>query len=781
MLSHIKNNRSRKSGITRIKIIIILICLFFVSNIPAYAQTASDDIEITATFGFGGFYKAQTPTPVIVTIDNNGDLFEGWILADLQSWIPPTYYTQPVIVPPGGQQRVEMYCYGCYSQNPCEALISLLGPNGTPLKHENPATWVLGDSDSLVICLNDSPATAPNLDNLTEGINTGYLSMVANGFHPSPGIINYPPKIFPVIQKPEDLPSNAILLNGVSLITTNLATFLSMDQPTRDTIMEYVRHGGNFLIFYRHGVDPVDGWTGEPLLPVEPVSDPVTIPIDDFIESCSEIFSYDDLIQFISQRALETERGDHGELLIPGTDQSTAIGAYKPDTSQDSTGSPPDSWKPPDNYTALSVIPTVPCETVTATGFDTPFLVVRNLGGGHAAFAAFNPFEGGPTAGDEPIGLLASFSLLDPGSSTRRQVMNSTRGFRSLQDGRIENFFRQGSTAGAGWIVNWLDALGPALIYLMALPIIALIARGQGRTILALFILWSILFTLFTFFRTSKGVSDIVRMNDASLYWCEALSPEEAESDTGISGNLHTCFSYSATTPVPHTLSWEYPDTVLDEIVDVYTWSYGSITIENGISGASLPDLPLEAIAFRSRGTGERTFTLHRPAPELTAFGKLTIGPEHAHFDLDAEIPFPAVSAKLLVNSHKSLWVVKDLGSQEERIHISVNLVNDEDIRRDRSLFPDYEGELPEQTVSSVQDTGEEELGYILETFRSQVVASPVRRAQFYTQSVLQPRPQQAYIVLASTGTPSEVAVDRGELDVHSVTIMVITIPIVYE
>jgi len=736
---------------------------------PVYAREGTDDIGLDASFGIGGFYKVQMPTFVRLRVTNPGDSFEGWALVNVQQWVPPTYYSRPVLVPPGGRQRLDIGCYGCYDANPCAIPVKLVTSDGAPVAEMTLESWLLGRSDTLLVHLGEPGF---DIDNLREGGNPGFNIMVDLGMHPSSGLVNYTPAIFPVVLEAENLPENSLFLESVSVIVMGLETYLSLDQEVADTILAYVLHGGNLLVYWRDGRDPVDGWTSEPLLPVAPAGGGDVVSMESFLEAADRVIPRDALEAGPASRGREVRRGPHGEVIEEED---------KADEGVQDSEIPVTVWARPDVYRTVRVIPSLPCETVTAGDSEYPILVTRNLGSGHAGFAAIDLFEGSPTAADEPVALAATYGLLDPNCPSRQLVSDSTASFRSLDDVRIRSFFRQGSVTGGDRVMRWLDALGPAMIYLLGLPVLVIAARGRGNLVLALFVLWSVVFTGVVLYMRSVPQSDKAMINEASLYWCEAFSPEEQAPGSAVTTYLYTSAEYMATTSAPRTVSWNHPDALVDEFVDPRLWPYGSVTIESG-RDVSLPDLPLETVPFQPERTGARDFVIRRPAGELTATGRLDVGPDHARLILDARLPFRAVDSRLVVNS-RDLTIAKRIGPLDPDVHLDFDLAEGTEIIRKETLFPEFRGELnaPRPGAKTYPTPEEHEIGYVLRRMWTMAITVPVGRAQAYTESRITGRPSRAYLVLASIGVPSDVTVSRGLLERHAVTAMVISIPIVYD
>ncbi|MCK4719497.1 hypothetical protein KAU08_02490 [bacterium] len=748
-----------------IRLISVALAIFFLLTVPVTAIPDPDDLVIEGTFGFNGYYKRETPTPINITIRNDGEQFDGWISADLSSWVPPTYYTNRVAIPPGTSRPIELSCFGAYNATTRNITVTLLTSDGNPIKQEVLDISIIGSSDSLVVHLGNPSG---DLDNLFEGPNPGAIVMVSEGSNQLPGIYSYQPKIFPVTASPTDLPHNPILLDGISLITANISTWLSLPDPIRDTIFEYVRHGGNILIYYRDGIDPVDGWETDPILHVSPADGTVSITYDEFVGACSAVFPQKEYWGDKPTFGYEIERNISGEF-IEDTEVESLNGHPSIEKLQ---------FTQPDSYKLIQVEPDVPSVVIDSHISGTILLSTRLLGSGHAAFAAFDPFEGSPTARDLPVRLLALSGLLNPISPVRELASDSVVTIQNLQELPIQEFFRRGSLSSGGQVMRWFEALGPALIYLLGLPILIIVAKGRGQIILGLFIIWSVLFTGYTLVQRTIPLSEKIMINEVSLYWCEALIPDEIDyADTGPT-ILYTGMSYRATTSVPRNIEFNYENGVLDEFVDPTTWPYGRLTIEEG-DNIRLPDLPLETIAFQTSSPGERKFLYRRPAPELTATGQLTVGPDFAHLYFDADLPFPTESSRVTVSSNE-MFVGKNFGPQGEEFHLDMDLIENGEIRRSEDLFPNWEWEGPGSFDSGNTVSHEQDIPHHLRRVQDIIFSMPVRRAQFNLVEDETERPLQAQMMLTSFGVASDVNIDRGELEHHSMTVMVISIPIVY-
>jgi hypothetical protein len=325
-----------------------------------------------------------------------------------------------------------------------------------------------------------------------------------------------------------------------------------------------------------------------------------------------------------------------------------------------------------------------------------------------------------------------------------------------------------------------MKAIGlPVLIYLLGLPLLAIISRGRGQIALMLFIAWSIAMTAMTMYRRNLPVPDRARISEADLLWCEALPPSETDSRNAGETRLSSVFSYSAETPAPRSIAFQAADAMLDEIVNPNTWPYGSVTIGEG-SEARLPDLPLEPVMVGTEKIVSRTFTCRRTMPELTATGLLTVTPSSAHLTLDATLPFSATAGLMFVQS-KVMTVRKDLGRTDGSMHFDTDLVEGTEINRQEGLLKkqnDYNRENRPWVPPSPPDEGIEG---VLRSFWGTVSSIAVSRGQQYTMSRVTGRPGRAYVLIASKAIPTRITVDRGTLEQNAITVAVISLPIVYE
>ena len=766
----------------RAVLILALMVFTGISN-PATASSGPDDLMVTGIFGFNGYYKSQTPCPFKITIENNGDQFDGWVSVDLGAWVPPTWYNSPVAVPTGTSRNVEIGCFGAFTPDTDEVTASLLQEDGEPLLRETFDMWMIQPTDSLVVHLGEPTG---NLESLSEGPNPGPIVLMSGGTGMMSGFVTYPPKIYATVMEPSALPRNPILMQGVSLVTSNISTWLSMDSSIRDVIFEYVRHGGNILIYYQDGVDPIDGWDSDPVLHVTPTGETSWITYDQFLETCDTVIPDDEYWGTYSSGIFEFERDSRGD--------PVETPKIKPDGGEDSVSDDQENsvdaelvevvknqtWQHPDGYRVIKVDPQNPLDSLISEAIDAPLFSTRLVGGGRVGFAAFDPFTDSPTAVTDPVRLIAIHGLLYPINPSRELENDSVMSFRNLSEPQVRDFFSRGSLYGQGGVIRWLDALAPALIYLLGLPVLVIAAKGRGQMILVLFIIWSVIFTGYTLSRRSIPKSDKVAANSATLFWCEALGPDDEEfRETGAT-TVYSVIAYTSQTSVPHTVEFHHSPALLDEIVNPQLWPYENVTIEEG-EIIRLPDLPVEYVTYSY--SQERLFMLRRAAPEVHAIGQLTVGQDFAHLELDADLPFPALSSRLIVDSH-GLIIGKGLGSLDQEFHLDLDLTEGEDITRRPGLFGDPEsGEIEIYDFNRFSSVTEYEhnVPYPLRRFQDAIISGPVRQAQFNLTGIGLQRPLKAHLILTSNEIATDISIDHGDLEQHSLVVTVISIPIVYD
>jgi hypothetical protein len=377
--------------------------------------------------------------------------------------------------------------------------------------------------------------------------------------------------------------------------------------------------------------------------------------------------------------------------------------------------------------------------------------------------------------------LLASHGLLSPYGPAVWQMMNNTSNAVSMMtDSNGVSALAPPAKTGQHWFLRWVNSVGvPVLIYLLGLPILALISRGRGHVALALFIGWSVAMTVIAMYRRALPVPDEASFSEASFIWCSALPESEAANSQLAPTRSASLLLYSAETPAPRTIRFPAPDAILDEFVDPTRWPYGSVTIGED-RGSSLPGLPLEQIPMGSARVGGRTFTYDREIPEFTATGQLSVSPSRASLKLDASLPFPMVSGRLVVNT-QNMWIGKDLGPLEGSVHIDADLVEGAEITRSSGLFQGSGGTGQGQNPQNQSHPAQSTLEGFLKMYWDNVVGGPVAMDQRCTMSDATGRPGKAYVILASRETPTEIMTDRGEITRQALTIAVISIPVAYE
>jgi len=758
---------------------LLLVILVLVILLPEQvaANPDSDTIAISGTFGFDGYYKTRTPTPISLTINNSGELLDGWVQADLRTWVPPAFYTHPILVAPGGTREVELGCYGAWESSPLDVPVRILSKAGVQLEEIIFQSKRIGFADSLLLHIGE-PSDSPG--NLFNGINPGFVSMIQRAQFPASGFVSYSPRIFPVVIVEEDIPGNPILMDGVSTVACSLSTWLALQEESRDVIEEWVLQGGNILIYYREGFDPVDGWSDELLLPVEPSGATVTISGTELLELCDRSIDWDSVYR------------SYPDVLSTGMDREisgAAVNApwieedpYPPvsDESTLNTGGyeATEGYDVPDSISMVSVRPVDPADIVIHEDSGMPVLVTKVTGSGRAGFISFDPFEGSPGASDKITYLIAQYGLFDPQSQTRELAAASVNDFRTLTEQRIQGYFGQGTVSSEGGFLKWLELLGPALVYLLVLPVLVFLARGNGRLVLVLFIFWSILFTGYTFIRKTRPVNVKSNINEAALFWCSATSPDRDEASSCYQ---YSCYTYNSNSSAPQSLTWLHEGGILDEFVTMYAWPYGYITIESRNGETHLPDLTLSRTAFGTGEEGSRTFVFKRPVPEVRASGVLSVGPDEARLQIQGDLLFPANSGRLMVSSNK-LWVGVALGRVEEEFNIDLELETGTEIIRRDGLFEGIEDGMASTGQSGQGSSSMEadETGYILNRFREIVSSMPVNRDQSNTVSIQAERPRRAYVLFMAAGSATDINIERGDLELNGITIFVVTVPIEY-
>lgn len=749
---------SKKKSYIKLAITRIFIALLFLSlQHVSYARVQSDDISIEASFGINGYFKLQTPAPLIVNVSNKDEMFDGWVLANIESWIPPTYCTSPLLIPPGSSQKIELSCYGCFKEGPCDLPVEVHAKDGSLIKKSIIKTYPLNVYDSLVVHINQPSS---NISNLKHGGNPGFENLAKRGLAPEFAVLNRNPIVHPEIIAPKDLPQKPILYEGISLIAANLTTWNSLDERNKKTIKEYVTLGGNLLVYYDCNVDSPDISADNLLIPIESSGISKDLKINQFLNAAIKLVPSGIEPEYKIVNPDKKNEYLNDETAIKGSDGIKSFG-----------------WVKPNSYKCLVFAPSNKSEVFQADG--TTILCSRQIGNGHAAFMAFDPFTGGPSSSDPPIRLLAFYGLLDPFCPVNRFSTESISAFASTIGGGSSFFFGPQQKSTGKIIFHWIQSMGvPLLIYILGLPVMAFLARGRGHIALALFITWSIVMTGITMCKRTLPVADTATIKEANLIWTAAESDEEVEYQDISSSHLYSFFSYTAETPSPRTVSFLTADALLDEFVDPASWRYGSVTIKQGLQ-IELPDLPLEITSLNQTGVGRRNFILRSSIPEIKAKAKLILSPSEASLFLETDLPLKCISGRIMAK-YTNLWVGKNLDALEGNINLKIDLVPGTEITWEENLFPGKK-EPPQLEIKDVAPApSAQQIGRTLESFWNLIFSTVIESAQRYSKSQTTGRPSQVYIVLASKESSTEIKVSRGSLNREAVTLIIISVPIEY-
>ncbi|HDS29401.1 MAG TPA: hypothetical protein ENN67_00005 [Firmicutes bacterium] len=461
-------------------------------------------------------------------------------------------------------------------------------------------------------------------------------------------------------------------------------------------------------------------------------------------------------------------RGIHGEIRYTYEDES----AYGNKAIAEMISSDY-RWTPPDSYEAIRISPAFSSDLVYADESNLPIFIVRNVGRGRAAFAAFNPFKNSPRALDPPATLLANFQLLDPYNPAREIMDNTATSFQGIQVDIIQGFFLADVRIERSLAMRFIKSVGiPVFVYLAVLPLIFIFTGRNRKLTLLLVLIWALAMTGLT-----KG-HETARLREASILWCEALSPDEPGNHESDSSRSVSSISYTVNNPIPRSLSWNAKNVILDEYVfNAPQWQYGAVTIEEG-AATKFRDVKLEMSAFPSSGSLRRLLICRRTVPDFTAVGSFELGSESVRLRLNAELPFPALQG-ILIFDGDDFSIRKSLGEFDSRMSLEIELFEGVDFIRTTE-----ETENEEETEGRlIPNVGEPEprMGNLLNLLYNTTLAYPVAAQQRYTRARLDDSPTQAFIMLGSPGFIPDITVSRGELDRKSLTIMVIAVPVVYE
>ncbi|MFH1677016.1 MAG: hypothetical protein ABIC40_08315, partial [bacterium] len=284
---------TRNNFPAEVRFIFFLLLILIVLSIPKTAhsdRTRKGDIDLTGSFGINGFFKEQTPSPLILDIKNSGDMFEGWLIADSEGWVPSTNYTHPVRVTPGGTHRAELGCFGCYGPGTCEIPVEIYSSDGALVLRKVLECTTLGQADSLVVHLGQPSGS---LENLGKGINPGFLYLQRISANLITQNFLYSPRIFSTISDPEALPTDPNLLECVSLITMNVDYYRALSDESKSLFSDYVRNGGNLLVYFSGNSGSDSSWNRDLLLPVDSRSSVTNVSRGDIDAACASALPVD--------------------------------------------------------------------------------------------------------------------------------------------------------------------------------------------------------------------------------------------------------------------------------------------------------------------------------------------------------------------------------------------------------------------------------------------------------------------------------------------------------
>ena len=143
-------------------------------------------------------------------------------------------------------------------------------------------------------------------------------------------------------------------------------------------------------------------------------------------------------------------------------------------------------------------------------------------------------------------------------------------------------------------------------------------------------------------------------------------------------------------------------------------------------------------------------------------------------------MPFPVVWSRLHVNS-QNLWISREFGSLDRDVNLETDLVEGDEVSRRRDLFPGFEGNQRTSNLENADGSLPDGMSEQLQAVARSITSMSVSQDQKYTTSMDGSRPERAYFLLAANLSPTPVSVDRGELDREALTVIVISLPIVYK
>ena len=758
-----------------------LLSILIVLSIPNTAhadRTRKGDIDITGSFGINGFFKEQTPSPLILNIKNSGDMFEGWLVVDSEGWVPPTNYTHPLLIAPGGTHRAELACFGCYQPGVCEIPVEIYSSDGDQALKEVFESVTLGQADSLVVHLGEPSGS---LDNLNRGINPGFVYLWSK----SPDLLSvnflYSPRIFSTITDPDSLPSDPNLLECVNLLTMGIDYYHALSDEKKSLLADYVRNGGNLLVYFTGNSESDLKWNRDLFIPVDSLSSVANVSRGDIDSACASALPASEAFEKIYSYMGNMKRDSSGKVLNLDEIQTEGLVAPPPGQGVKSPDEEPVVENIPSNQPMLEVRPMPSTQVVKLGGSGSPILVVKNLGMGHTAFASFDIFRGNPSAKSDRIKLIASTGLLDPVHPSGVYSVNVLQELKTMTETIVRGFFYFGIIPASGRTMEWIEERLPVLIYLAVLPIPVLFLRRRVPLLIGFLIAWSFIMSGVILAGKRDKTVDKSVINEANLVWCEADDIPEVNEPAGKgTSNLYSFFVYGSAANASRTISVDARGVILDEFINSGLWPYRKITIEQTPNTTRLPNLPLELIAASAQIGTERDFILRRPVDDFTADGRLTIGKNKAHLTLNADAPFGFVNGILTVTT-SGLIIQKSLGAIDPHIELDFNLNEETDIKRGYPVFPDMPAQLKQGNLTPNPGLAPDELGQILRRYWDHILINQVGTAQIYSTDRLSQRPRKAFLIMASTEKPSEITVAPGSLDRKAITIAVISIPIVYE
>lgn len=731
------------------------------------ANPNPDDISIDAVYGFNGFFKMNTPSPVTVEVSNTGDLFDGWVVANLESWVPPTYYKTPLALPPGSSKSIVFASYGCADSSMCEIPIEIYGDSGTPLKIIYPDKHPLYSYDTLMIHLGDSGGS---LENLYVKMNPGYMIMSAKNVVQGTSLLQYSPRVFAVDMDVDELPTDVLLCESVNTIAMEISDYLGLSDEKKDLIVNIVNNGASLILYPGDTTSANVDLSAEVYLPATFSGGTGAIDSGEFALTVkNQVLSAAYAVTMPSHSSL-MDRSQYGANYFPN--QVTDLNGYP--IRQVPAGAL--KWSLPDTY-EISILDPEPGTDVTySTNSNIPLLVSRDIGVGRIAITSYNPWINAPSAQDDPVMLLATHGLLNPVNIPQMFISPALQQFRNTNDSQIAGYFTRGFRDSNNGVVAWMESVGtPVLVYLLGLPLLVYIGRGKGGTILVLFIVWSVVLTVATIAYQTFPTGDKVTLNRASIFWCDA-SPEIFGTDKRFESRVFQYFTYGSESISARTVDFEGDGTIVDEVVDPYRWPYGDVTIEQGQT-VSLPDLPLEPTSYNSMYRGWREFMLRRYEPDLSASGQIEVASGVSTVSVEFDLPFDVDNGLLLIDDME-IWLDPSVIKSGKIDYIITGDGLSDFSMSDRATsevvmdFSEYRTRVA---------TGSSRFEGVLEKLVDFTWSAIAFNAGKYAQSKYSGRQSNAYFLTGANFSPDDISLGSGNLELHGISALVISIPIIYQ